>query len=347
MNQLSNIFRNDDCPKVTDNEIHYVAQLSEGDADIVLPATYPSQKNLSHAQTIGKVVLDDKMDLSELVTILCDTGALSANYVAEDLIKSLKSKLKREDFFKTKCKVTLADNRTIKDIGTGVKLKLVLKDKKSHEYTYTGDFFVLDMKSNDIILGLPALTGKLYPFMQALLKEAHEDKYPTPPTQQQPADNYLNHLDLEELPDMNTQLENPWLSAETQVAQEDEETDLPVNFAGALTFLGKSREEAIQDYHELLKTHVSEAMSKETDVIDYLKGDRALSVFVPSEWSGIKGIEPLQISWKDTLPDRMKPKPRPINPKLWEVSQKEFNRLCGYFYSESRSPKVDHLGHHA
>ena len=335
MNQLSNIFQNDESQSAPDNEIHYVAQLTESDTDIVLPANYPTRKNLSHAQTIGKVVLDDRMDLSELVTVLCDTGALSANYVAKDLITLLKSKLKREDFFKTKCKVTLADNRTIKDIGEGVKLKLVLKDKKSHEYTYTGDFFVLDMKSNDIIIGLPALTGKLYPFMKALLKEAHEENSNSQPSH---SDNYLNHLDLEGLPDDEIELENPWLSAETQVAQEDEETELPVNFAGALTFLGKSREEAIQDYYELLDTHVSEAMKEETDVLDYLKGDRALSVFVPSEWSGIKGIEPLQLKWKDTLPDRMKPKSRPINPKLWEVSQKEFYRLCGYFYSESRSP---------
>ena len=31
------------------------------------------------------------------------------------------------------------------------------------------------MKSNDIILELPALTGKLYPFMDALMREAHQD----------------------------------------------------------------------------------------------------------------------------------------------------------------------------
>ena len=304
------------------------------DTDIVLPTSYPTSRKLSHAQTIGKVVLDDKMDLHEVVTVLCDTGALSANYVAKDLIDLLKSKIKREDFFKTKCKVTLADNRTIKDIGTGVKLKLVLRDKKSHTYTYTGDFFVLDMKSNDIIIGLPALTGKLYPFMNALLKEAHEDQK----SQDQVRNNYLNHLDLEELPDYTADAINPWLDTELEVAQEDEDTDIPVNFAGALTFLGKTREEAIKDYHELLDTHVSEAMKKETDVINYLKGEDALSVFVPSEWSGIKGVEPLQIKWKDTLPDRMKPKARPINPKLWEVSQKEFQRLCGYFYTESNSP---------
>ena len=38
------------------------------------------------------------------------------------------------------------------------------------------------------------------------------------------------------------------------------------------------------------------------------------------------------------MPERIKPKPRPINPRLWEAAAKEFERLKGYFYVESRSP---------
>ena len=101
--------------------------------------------------------------------------------------------------------------------------------------------------------------------------------------------------------------------------------------------MGKSREEAIKDYYDALDTHVSEEMKANTEIINLLK-TKALQVFVPDEWSGIKGIEPLRLKWKDTLPVRMKPKARPINPKLWEASEKEFHRLCGYFYGKSRSP---------
>ena len=143
------------------------------DNDLCFFADYPNSKSLSPAHTIGKVVLDNEMNMDELVKVLCDTGALSANYIASDLIKRLKSKLRDEQFFKTRCKVTLADSKTTKNIDTGVKLKLVLQDHKAHTYEYTGDFFVIDMKKNDIIVGLPALTGRLHGFMQALLEKAN------------------------------------------------------------------------------------------------------------------------------------------------------------------------------
>ena len=76
-------------------------------------------------------------------------------------------------------------------------------------------------------------------------------------------------------------------------------------------------------------------MKANIDIINLLK-TKALQVFAPDEWSSIKGIEPLKLKWKDNLPDRMKPKARPINPKLWEASEKECHQLCGYFYGKSR-----------
>ena len=146
------------------------------DNDLCFFADYPHSKSLSASHTIGKVVLDNDMHMDELVKVLCDTGALSANYIASDLIKRLQSKLSNEHFFKTKCKVTLADSKTTKNINTGVRLKLVLQDHKAHTYAYTGDIFVIDMKKNDIIVGLPALTGRLHGFMQALMDKAHVDQ---------------------------------------------------------------------------------------------------------------------------------------------------------------------------
>ena len=102
-------------------------------------------------------------------------------------------------------------------------------------------------------------------------------------------------------------------------------------------YIGKTRAEALKDYEQLLETHVSSEMKEQTNVMHLLR-TKAVKVFVPDEWSGVKGVEPLKIKWKDTLPDRIKPKARPINPKLWEASEKEFRRLCGYFYRKSRSP---------
>ena len=120
-------------------------------------------------------MLNRKMDIEELVYILCDTGALSANYVSADLIKRIRSRLDDKDIMKTKCRVILADSRTVKPLKEAVKLNLKVEDKRARTHTYTGEFFVLDMKSQDIILGLPALTGKLYPFMDQMLREANQE----------------------------------------------------------------------------------------------------------------------------------------------------------------------------
>ena len=212
-----------------------------------------------------------------------------------------------------------------------------MKDKDSQKYAYTGDFLVLDMKTNDIIIGLPALTGKLYPLMNTLLKEAHEDYLANEEQERQEREDYLNYLDVHNMLSSDIPLENPWLETLAEEAPEDADTELPVNFGDALTFLGKPREEAIQDYYKLLEDHVSDEFKKATDVLEFLKTE-ALDTFVPKEWSGVKGVEPIRLNWKGTLPDRLKPNARPINPKLYQVSQTEFQRLCGYFYRLSRSP---------
>ena len=222
------------------------------------------------------------------------------------------------------------------------KLNLKVEDKRARTHTYTGEFFVLDMKSQDIILGLPALTGKLYPFMDELLRQANQEL-----KEQDVLDSQLNQIEeMKDTEDLKQRRSNtftrdnlikPWLKSNDEEAPEEAEVELPVNFGDALTFLGKPRQEAVQDYHDLIDKHVSEELRCNTDIVALLKG-KAEKVFVPEEWSGIKGIEPLRLKWKETLPERMKPKARPINPKLWEASEKEFRRLCGYFYGKSRSP---------
>jgi len=317
-----------------DKSNHRYTDAVQSLSKIKVYANYPSKEALSDAHTIGKVVLDNKFSPGELVKVLCDTGALSANYIAASLIKRLKSKINNERFFNTKCKVTLADNRTVKSIDKGVKLKLVLKDSNANRFVYTGDFFILDMEKNDIIVGLPALTGKLYPFLQSMMADANV-KYIDSETKED-KDSELNHIDEDhDLHQMETQY--PWTKKKEDIAPEEDLCDLPVNFGPVLEFLGKSREEAIKEYDELCKLRVSDELKSNTDIMEYLR-TRAVEAFVPRKWEGIKDIKPLKVEWLDTLPARMKPKARPINPRLWECTEKEFRRLCGYFYKASRSP---------
>jgi hypothetical protein len=89
-------------------------------------------------------------------------------------------------------------------------------------------------------------------------------------------------------------------------------------------------------YHSLLAYHISEEMKTQTHIEDLLRG-KAMDVLVPREWTGIKGIEPIDLKFKRGLPERVKPQARPINPRLWETCEKEFWRMSQYMSSTSRS----------
>ena len=73
---------NEEAAEVTDTTDTGLRDLGSSNMHAKLYAFYPDKKRLSSSQTIGKVVLDNELTIQELVTILCDTGALSANYVA-------------------------------------------------------------------------------------------------------------------------------------------------------------------------------------------------------------------------------------------------------------------------
>jgi hypothetical protein len=133
------------------------------------------------------------------------------------------------------------------------------------------------------------------------------------------------------------ELIQPWAQGIDKEAPEEQETPEPVQFEFAHSFLGKPRVEAIQDYRDLWAEHVHPDVVKHTPILELLEG-KALQVFVPDSWEGIKGVAPLKINFKPNMPDRLKPKTRYINPRLYEAAEKEFKRLRGYFYEESRSP---------
>jgi hypothetical protein len=103
-----------------------------------------------------------------------------------------------------------------------------------------------------------------------------------------------------------------------------------------------SHEQAVQEYQKLLETHVDAEFAKQTAILDLLLSDLGISCFVPKNWTGVK-IDPVTLKTKDDLPERKKPPARNINPKLWDVAKKEFDRLLTYFYVKSDSPRVSPL----
>ena len=83
--------------------------------------------------------------------------------------------------------------------------------------------------------------------------------------------------------------------------------------------------------------HIEPDFDAKTNVREYLLSEKALAVFVPEKWDGIKGIPHLELDFKPTLPDSLRPRARPVNPRLYEHAKAEFERLRGYFYTESNS----------
>ena len=104
-----------------------------------------------------------------------------------------------------------------------------------------------------------------------------------------------------------------------------------------------SHSDALAEYHEMLQLHVSPEMSAVCpQVNELLKSSLATDVFVPQAWHGMK-VEPVVFTTKPGLPDRMKPRVRPVRADLYDSAKKEFERLRQYFYMPSDSPHASPL----
>ena len=70
--------------------------------------------------------------------------------------------------------------------------------------------------------------------------------------------------------------------------------------------------------------------------MDLLASDLALSVFVPTEWTGIK-FEPYTLEVKPNIPAFLKARARPIREALYRDAKAKFDRMRTYFYAPSTS----------
>jgi hypothetical protein len=65
---------------------------------------------------------------------------------------------------------------------------------------------------------------------------------------------------------------------------------------------------------------------------------KSIAVIVPKQWQGIKGIPPLELQFKPDMPAVHKCHARQLNPKIFEPTRKEMERMCTYMYEDSDSP---------
>ena len=337
-------------------------------AELVLNHLWGS-KSISIAHTVGFTILRTDKRLKKIPsTILCDTGAVACNYIDRDYHKQLLPYLNKRDTITEETITLLADKKT-ECISPGrVKLTLCMYDEWAKKKIYRSEFKILESLSCDIILGLPALVGTLKDFFISKLEEAaahyaktnstfktelipHGDKSSQDERTKNPDKDFSYYWPEEETPEDEIWQEmlcnianysgkkylDPWTAPPEDQAPEDMETPMPTQFGEVVAFLSKPREEAINEYRELMKTNISQEFKDSTDVVTLLT-EKYLDIFVPRDWRGISGVPPLKLEWLDDLPPKLKARARPINPRLYESSQKEFSRLLGYMYRPSRSP---------
>ncbi len=201
--------------------------------------------------------------------------------------------------------------------------------------------FVINSPGKTIIIGLPDIIEHFYYLFTEMVTSAKEDCRRI--RRKEEREQTTNDDDSFRLIDLQLPIEGleepfiPWEDNPWVIAQEEIDTYDPCSFTGPLAYLTMSHEEAIENYFSLLDSHISPEFKEECPkVLDLMKSQLALDVFVPPTWTGIKA-PPLEFQVRDDIPKFMKPAARPINPKIYEPAKKEFDRMLTYFYVKSES----------
>jgi len=267
-----------------------------------------------HKKGIIKLATGDILSLNR---VLFDSGALHSSYISKQIVDI--NRIELSPFLVANPGVVrLGDNKTLVDVKENLVIPISFI-QEGKEISAEVSFIVWNMPGLDAIIGLPDIIKSFCDAFVSMIKSDGADI------------SKLHVLDGQD------QLISPWTIEPDDEAPEELDTDLPCSFSGPLHYLSMSREEAIKEYKEQMSAHVEKTFAESTAVLELLHSDLALDVFVPSVWNGIVGVPDLELDFKDTLPTNMRPRARPVNPRLYDNAHTEFNRLCTYFYTPADS----------
>ncbi len=276
--------------------------------------------------------------MKTLDNILFDTGALHGNYLSSDWFRNNRHLIAEDDIFHVDTRVRLADNKTVVGIEYVVRMAFTFSDARGNVFELLDNFSVINT-STSAIIGLPAILLQLGNYFHDFIGQAILNFSSNSPTILRRESSISNvELDLEHSLELQ-----PWSKvSSTDEAPEDFDTPLPCAFTEALHFMEVGYEQAKQEFIDLIPSHVSPEFASQTDIVNLLT-TKGLDVFIPQNWKGVQGVPPLQLEWRPDVPTYMKPKPWPINPRLYGNAHKECQRLQKYFYRKSNSPVASNL----
>ena len=330
------------------------------------PMTMQEQYLATHKT--GEIVLEGNSG-SITAEALFDTGCQDANYVSSDFLDRHHAALAP---FLTPCayRVYFGDRTTFQDIRQQLTLPLRFTGEGGKIFQTTALFNVLDGKGRDLIIGTPLLfreLGVLFTEMITNAVRVGESSLPM----------HLNALsEASLLPDEYFSTVEEWHEAVGQQVSEpldahylgvdppqgsffpwkysigepspDDDlvpeadshagiTDFLRDFK-TMDFLQTDMSEVEAKFEAWIDSNVTESLLKDTNMKALLREFK--TCFIKSEWLGMN-IPDLKLEFKDTAPDRLYAKARPIPPKLLKAAEAEFRRMLTYFYEPANdSPWV-------
>jgi hypothetical protein len=271
--------------------------------------------------------------------ILFDSGASHHSYISKQLVDRYRKRWKNS-IRKVKAEVILGDNTTTLKIDEEITLNMSFFSPLSNKkVTKTIKMLLINAPGKTIIIGLPDIVDHYYDLFLEMIKAAKNDLTLAYENKKSiktfDSINLRNNFDEVDLKLPIEGLEEPfvpWKDNPWVISPEELLTPEPCSFTGPLAYLSVSHDEAVKDYHELLKTHISEEFRETAPkLMELMRSNLALEVFVPKTWMGVNA-PPLKFETLPGMPTHMKPAARPINKRIYDSAKTEVDRMLTYFY---------------
>lgn len=291
------------------------AYLTDGSDDINLIAsllvTNTSSRYWYASHKTAGLSLHNSGDYEIVSVALLDTGASNNNYISQILIDKYGL-----GSFTTKCNVCCrVANGTKVEIERRIKLRIKFDLLNGSAVEAQLNFYVLPGLSEEVVIGLPDIVKYFRELLLEMLEVGN-------------AMNFISEIDND-----NPDIRNPW-SGDIDSGAEEEIPD-PTSFQD-LMFLEEEYDDARKTFLEMLPAKVEPEFSAVDGVLHYLE-NVAIDVFVPRDWRGIKGVEPVELELKDGMPNDLRPYRIRVPQTLQDKFEKEMMRLAKYFYKPSTS----------
>jgi len=287
------------------------------------------------------------------ITVLCDSGAVVANYISPRLVKELLVEHDEELPIRAApsgAVAKLADGVTVHEVEGIVNLAITVLDTEFRPHTAVLDFEIFPIdESVQVFIGFPSLCTVFKTLFLQIINEG-EQLFSSKKAEELQAQ--ISHVDI--LPSEYSQGEYEVLypfvwaySSSDRIAEEEDElireflAEPPISFVASRNFEEhKSEFFRIYDKQIFPEEHRKGAANIPNEVLEFkrwleLVGWRAFQPTVEG-WQGIKDVE-ISLEWKEPLPRFLPCNPRPVPNKLKEKFEEYLDNMTKYFLVKSDS----------